>query len=571
MSSLPGPTTPAAIATFRHKYCQPGEGYREVCNRVAGAITDDAAHFKAFREILLDGRFVPGGRNLAALGTTKKVTANNCFVSGTIRDSLNGPGSIMDRLAQASRTMQMGGGIGYDFSTLRPRNDFVRSVSSRASGPVSFIHIFDAMGATISSEGERRGAQMGVLRVDHPDIEEFIHAKQGEKGLNCFNLSVAVTDEFMKAVGDGSSFPLVFEGRTYREVDARTLWDTIMRGTWDWAEPGVLFIDRINEMNNMGYYETIAATNPCSEQPLPPFGTCLLGAWNPVRYLRLKSGPTPLGASRYWFDWAQLLEDIPIVVRAMDNVVDVALYPLEEQGWEAKSTRRMGLGVMGLANCLEAQGFPYGVGEFLFAEEQLLEVIKNTTYIASAGIAKEKGPFPKFDKELYLERPFIQGLCQEAQRAIREHGIRNSHLLTIAPTGTTSLIMDNTSSGIEPVFAAKARRAVIGPNGVVEHDVVDYGLSVLGVEPKAAADVTAAEHVQVLCVAQRHVDSAISKTCNVPSDMPWDAFKGVYMNAWLGGAKGCATFQEGGMRTGIIKAVTECEGNKCLISGTIAS
>ena len=269
-----GPQTEAGLATLAFKYAQPGEGWREVANRVAYALTENSVEYHKLRDAVVEMRFIPGGRILAAAGTSKRVTMANCFVSGTIADSLHGPGSIMERLSEAAKTMQMGGGIGYDFSTLRPWGDLVRSLGSHASGPVSYISMYDAMGATIASYGERRGAQMGILRVDHPDIERFIYAKQNDNKINRFNLSIGITDEFIMALRSGTPFALRFEGRTYREVDPAHLWELIMRSTWDWAEPGVVFIDRMNHWNNLRYCETIAATNPCSEQPLPPFGAC---------------------------------------------------------------------------------------------------------------------------------------------------------------------------------------------------------------------------------------------------------------------------------------------------------
>jgi ribonucleoside-diphosphate reductase alpha chain len=395
---------------------------------------------------------------------------------------------------------------------------------------------------------------MGILRVDHPDIEEFITAKQNESSLRCFNLSVAVTDKFMEAVEVDGDFDLVFEGRTYRTIRARVLWEKIMRGTWDWAEPGVIFIDRINHWNNLAYCESISATNPCSEQPLPPFGACLLGSFNLTRYLRPAPRPSKL-EGRYWFNDAHLIEDVAVVVRAMDNVVDTSMYPLEGQKRQALMTRRMGLGVMGVANAIEAMGYRYGSREFISRLEVILEEVKNAAYMASAYLAAEKGVFPHFQKEEYLKRPFIQGLKEGVREKVELYGVRNSHLTTIAPTGTTAFAMDNVSSGIEPVFSVRERRRVRGPEGEVECDIVDYGTAVLGVEPKTTMDVTAKEHIAVLTAAQRHVDSAISKTCNVPTEMPWDQFKGLYHEAWRGGAKGCATFQTGGMRTGVREAV----------------
>ncbi|AGI11243.1 ribonucleotide-diphosphate reductase subunit alpha [Pseudomonas phage LKO4] len=571
-----GPQVPYSQELHSQKYRGSGESFREAMNRIAAALKDDDQHFADFRDALLGMRFLPAGRIQSAMGSTRQVTPYNCYVSGTINDSfVDGEGSIMVRAAEAAATMRMGGGIGYDFSTLRPRGDLIRKLQSHSSGPISFMHIFDAICKCVASSGHRRGAQMGVMRVDHPDIEEFIHAKQPGKDvqplwdlvaelpegaqkqqlvmslqqtlkLTGFNVSVAITDKFMECVASGEPFPLTFEGRTYREVDARALWDAIMRGTWDWAEPGVLFIDAINRMNNLWYCETIAATNPCGEQPLPPYGACLLGSFNLVKYI-FKDG-----AGRYAFDWDQYREDIPQVVRAMDNVVDRAIYPLPQQKQEAKDKRRMGLGITGLANAAEALGHEYGSPAFLAFEAEVLDTLRDESYLASAHIAKVKGSFPKFDKDKYLQGQFIKTLREDVRDAIAKYGIRNSHLTSIAPTGTISLCADNVSSGIEPVFAYSFDRTVIEFSGPRVETVEDYGARVFGVRGKACSRVTVQEHVAALTVAAQRVDSAVSKTCNVPSDISWEDFKNVYVSAWEGGAKGCTTFRLGGKRSGIL-------------------
>lgn len=571
-----GPQVPYSQELHAQKYRGSGESFREAMNRIAAALKDDDQHFADFRDALLGMRFLPAGRIQSAMGSTRQVTPYNCYVSGTINDSfVDGEGSIMVRAAEAAATMRMGGGIGYDFSTLRPRGDLIRKLQSHSSGPISFMHIFDAICKCVASSGHRRGAQMGVMRVDHPDIEEFIHAKQPGKDvqplwdlvaelpegaqkqqlimslqqtlkLTGFNVSVAITDKFMECVASGEPFPLTFEGRTYREVDARALWDAIMRGTWDWAEPGVLFIDAINRMNNLWYCETIAATNPCGEQPLPPYGACLLGSFNLVKYIYKD------GAGRYAFDWDQYREDIPQVVRAMDNVVDRAIYPLPQQKQEAKDKRRMGLGITGLANAAEALGHEYGSPAFLAFEAEVLDTLRDESYLASAHIAKVKGSFPKFDKDKYLQGQFIKTLREDVRDAIAKYGIRNSHLTSIAPTGTISLCADNVSSGIEPVFAYSFDRTVIEFSGPRVETVEDYGARVFGVRGKACSRVAVQEHVAALTVAAQRVDSAVSKTCNVPSDISWEDFKNVYVSAWEGGAKGCTTFRLGGKRSGIL-------------------
>ena len=580
-TKMNGPQVPYSQELHAQKYRGEGESFREAMNRIAAALKDDDHHFADFRDALLGMRFLPAGRIQSAMGSTRQVTPYNCYVSGKINDSfVDGDGSIMERATEAAATMRMGGGIGYDFSTLRPRGDLIRKLQSHSSGPVSFMHIFDAICKCVASSGHRRGAQMGVLRVDHPDIEEFIHAKQPARDvqplwdlvaglpdgpekqqlifslqntlrLTGFNVSVAITDEFMEAVAAGKPFPLRFEGRVYREVDARALWESIMRGTWDWAEPGVLFIDAINRMNNLWYCETIAATNPCGEQPLPPYGACLLGSFNLVRYIVRD------GSGKFAFDWDQYKEDIPTVVRAMDNVVDRAIYPLPQQKKEAQDKRRMGLGITGLANAGEALGFLYGSPDFLRFEAQVLDTLRDEAYLASAHIARDKGSFPMFDREKYLRGEFVKTLREDVRDAIARHGIRNSHLTSIAPTGTISLCADNVSSGIEPVFAYSFDRTVVEFTGPRVETVHDYGARAFGVKGKTCGRVTVQEHVAALTTAAQRVDSAVSKTCNVPSDISWEDFKNVYVSAWEGGAKGCTTFRLGGKRSGILVAKDE--------------
>ncbi|UQS95108.1 ribonucleotide reductase of clase II [Pseudanabaena phage Pam3] len=554
-----GPQTRVGDYFHAMKYRGEGEDFREAVNRVASALKDDDQHFHAFREIMGDMRFMPAGRIQSAMGATRATTPYNCYVSGTIQDSfVHGDGNIMQRAMEAAATMRMGGGIGYDFSTLRPKGALIRKLQSHSSGPVAFMDIFNAVCKCVASSGHRRGAQMGVLRVDHPDIEEFIHAKQNTSALTGFNISIAITDEFMRAVKAGGDFDLQWGGEVYKTVNAPALWEAIMRSTWDWAEPGVLFIDTINRMNNLGYCETIAATNPCGEQPLPPFGACLLGSFNLAKYIRPKT-TLAVAEARWEFDWDQLRRDIPHVVRAMDNVVDRARYPLPEQEHEAKSKRRMGLGVTGLANAAEALGFPYGSQPFLEFQEQVLELIAVESYRASAELAREKGPFPMFHGPAYLESEFIQKLPADVRELIARWGIRNSHLTSIAPTGTISLCADNVSSGIEPVFDYVTERPVNTPAGVELVTIEDYGVANFGVKGRRASEVTAQEHVAVLASAQKWVDSSVSKTCNMDGSMPWEDFKSLYMTAWETGAKGCTTFNIDGKRMALLTGKTKTE------------
>ena len=548
-----GPTLPISKEIHETKYRSKGESFKEAMTRVADALKDSEEHYQKFREILLEQRFLPAGRIQAAIGAPRSVTPYNCYVSGTIEDSFD---SIMDRAKEAATTMRLGGGIGYDFSTIRPRGDLIASLDSKSSGPISFMDIFNSVCGTVSSAGHRRGAQMGVLRVDHPDIEEFIRSKNNSNRLTNFNISVGVTDKFMEAVKSDSNFDLVFNGRVYKTVRARYLWDELMRSTWDWAEPGVLFIDKMNRKNNLWYCETVATTNPCGEQPLPPYGACLLGSLNLVKYInpvyhyQTTENGTLLG---YEFDYEAFKHDIPHVVRATDNIVDRAIYPLKQQEIEAKSKRRMGLGVTGLANAGEALGYPYGSPEFLDFTESVLKVLRDTAYRSSISLAVEKGPFPLFKTE-YLESEFAQSLPEDIRRDIAMYGIRNSHLLSIAPTGTISLSADNISSGIEPVFSHKYTRTIITFDGVKEEEVEDYGLRVFGRMGLSSGSVTVDSHVKVLTTASRYVDSACSKTCNVGAGVTWDQFKDIYMQAWEGGASGCTTFRAEGKRFGVLKA-----------------
>lgn len=526
------------------KYRSKGESFKGAMTRVANALKDDEHHFNEFREVLYDMRFMPAGRVQSAMGAPRRVTPYNCFVSMTIPDSMEG---IMLAAQEAAKTMQLGGGIGYDFSTLRPSGALIKGLESRSSGPLSFMGIFDAVCKTISSAGHRRGAQMGVMRVDHPDIAEFIRVKNNSDTLTQFNLSVGVTDKFMEAVKADDTFDLVFEGRVYDTINARALWDDILRSTWDWAEPGILFIDRINSKNNLWYCEEIAATNPCGEQPLPPNGACLLGSFNLVKYVT-----TDVQGSRI-FDYEKLKHDIPPVVRAMDNVVDRAVYPLPAQELEAKSKRRMGLGVTGVANAIEALGHEYGSERFLDVLEGIMQVIRDTCYRVSVSLAIEKGPFPLYRDE-FLDSGFAMTLPDDIRALIKTHGIRNSHLLSVAPTGTISLSADNVSSGIEPVFSYGFDRTIQTYDGPRVERVEDYGYRVFGVEGRKADDLPVMAHVRVLNLASRYVDSACSKTCNVGDDVTWAEFKDVYMSAYDGGASGCTTFRASGKRYGILNA-----------------
>ena len=537
-----GPQTNIAIEVDKMKYRQPNETFEGKVERIARTLSDSQEHYAKTYEILSDMRFLPAGRVQTAIGSPRAVTAFNCFVSGKIDDSME---SIMDRAKEASETMRRGGGIGYNFGHLRPHGDWIQSLESKASGPISFMRIYDSICQTISSSGHRRGAQMGVFPISHPDVESFINAKTNQNELTGFNVSLAVTDKFMKALENDEPFPLEFEGKVYKTVQPKELWDTIMRNTWDWAEPGVLFIDRINEMNNLYYCENIEATNPCGEQPLPPYGACLLGSFNLVKYVEER--PDNILA----FNWDKFRSDIPQIVRMMDNVIDNTIYPLQKQKDEALSKRRMGLGVTGLANCAEMIGFPYASDNFIDFQEQVLETLRDDAYMTSTELAHEKGSFPMFDKEKYLDGMFVNTLSPYVKDQIRKVGIRNSHLTSIAPTGTISLSADNISSGIEPPFSHYYDRTLRTFEGDRVERVEDYAYA-RGYKCRTSDEITAAEHVNVLLTSQKYVDSACSKTCNIGDDVSFDEFKNLYYDAWKGGAKGLTTFRASGKRFGIL-------------------
>jgi ribonucleoside-diphosphate reductase alpha chain len=518
------------------------------------------ARAQEFGAALSGYRFLPAGRITAGAGTGRSVTLFNCFVMGTIEDTMSG---IFNGLREAALTLQQGGGIGYDFSTLRPKGAAVSGVGADASGPVSFMDVWDAMCKTIMSAGSRRGAMMATLRVDHPDIEEFIAAKRTPGRLSNFNLSVLVSDAFMAAVKADGDWNLQFGGKVYRTVKARALWDTMMRSTYDYAEPGVIFIDRINGQNNLGYVETIAATNPCGEQPLPPYGACLLGSINLARLVR-----NPF-SDRAGLDMDELRSLVTSAVRMMDNAIDVSRFPLEAQAAEARAKRRIGLGVTGLADALIFCKVKYGAPESLALIRQWLEAISHAAYRASIELAKEKGAFPLYDMNPFLSRPHIQALPPDIYNDIAAHGIRNALLTSIAPTGTISLFAGNVSSGIEPVFAFSYTRKLLQPDGTrTEEKVEDYAVRVFREmfgEDAALPDyfVTAqtlspGDHLAVQAAAQPFIDSAISKTINVPREISFEDFAHVYLEAYDSGCKGCTTYRPNDV-TGSVLSVEDAK------------
>ncbi len=533
------------------------DSWRRVARALAAPEADPPAWEGRFLDALRDFRFLPAGRILAGAGTGRSVTLFNCFVMGTVPDSMAG---IFEALKEAALTMQQGGGIGYDFSTLRPRGAPVRGVAADASGPLSFMDVWDAMCRTIMSAGARRGAMMATLRCDHPDIEAFIAAKQDPARLRNFNLSVLVTDAFIAAVQAGASWDLVFDGAVHRTLPARDLWDRMMRATYDHAEPGVIFIDRVNAMNNLAYAETIAATNPCGEQPLPPYGACLLGSINLARLVQAPFTPEAR------VDDAVLDDLVAVAVRMMDNVVDISRFPLPQQAEEARAKRRLGLGVTGLADALAMLGLRYGTEAAAARTEAWLHRIARAACLTSVDLAREKGPFPLFEAEPFLASGTMARMDADVRAAIRAHGIRNALLTSIAPTGTISLYAGNVSSGIEPIFAHSYTRQVLQKDGTrTREEVVDYAVAVwrarFGEAPLPAHVVDAqslapADHIRMQAAAQKWIDSAISKTINLPADISFAAFKDVYAQAHASGCKGCTTYRPNAV-TGSVLAVAE--------------
>ncbi len=558
---------PLAAEIWRGKYSfnPPGGGGDETVEqtwaRVAAAIAEAEApkSRRQWRERFLgalsDFQFLPAGRILAGAGTGRSVTLFNCFVMGTVPDDLPG---IFEAVREAAVTMQQGGGVGMDFSTIRPSGAPVMGVGADASGPLSFMDVWDAMCRTILSAGQRRGAMMGCLRIDHPDIEAFIDAKRDPGRLRNFNVSVLVTDGFMEALKLDAEWPLVFGGQVFRKVRARDLWDRLMRATYDVAEPGVIFVDRVNAWNNLAHCETISASNPCGEQMLPPYGACLLGSINLARLV-----PHPFAPDAA-LDEERLAELTRDAVRFLDNVIDVSRFPLEAQEAEAKAKRRIGLGVTGLADALVFCGARYGEDDAVRLSDRWLDVIKREAYRASAELAAEKGAFPHWDPAM-LDTPNLKTLDDETRALIARHGLRNGCLTSIAPTGTTSLLAGNVSSGIEPVFAYAYTRKVLQPDGSKREEAVeDYALTVWkrlhgDAPPPEHAFVTAQtltpdHHLRMQAAAQALIDSSISKTVNCPEDIAFDAFADVYVRGWEMGCKGLTTYRPNAVTGSVLSA-----------------
>ena len=584
------------------KYRQPEEAdIRATWRRVAGALAavepaDNRAWSERFYGLLDGFAFLPGGRILAGAGTRRRVTLFNCFVMGAVEDSLDG---IFDALKEGALTMQQGGGVGYDFSTLRPSGTPAQAVGGIASGPVSFMRIWDAMCGTLLSTGARRGAMMATLRCDHPDIETFIDAKREPHALRNFNLSVLVTDAFLEAVHADADWPLVFpfspdsgdaasgrtvvlrpwSGRPYavpctvvRTVRARALWERLMRATYDYAEPGVLFIDRINHENNLWYREVISATNPCGEIPLPPYGACDLGSLNLTRFVR-----EPF-TERAHLDLVALGAAVPLAVRMLDNVIDASRFPLAQQTAQARGTRRIGLGITGLADALILLNLRYDAEAAYRLAGEIMATVRHGAYRASIELAREKGVFPFFDADAYLRGEYVKRLPDDIRQGIAQHGIRNSHLLAIAPTGTISLLANNVSSGLEPVFEFEHVRRVRQPDGSMrEYRLASQALAqwraLHGATPLpetfvAARELAPAAHLRMQAAVQPYVDNSISKTINVPADFPFEDFQGVYQQAYALGLKGCTTFRPNPVTGAVLSETREAAaGAQCCTLG----
>jgi ribonucleoside-diphosphate reductase alpha chain len=583
----------------KYRYCLHGESvensiqdtWQRVASGVAGVESQQQdAWCHRFLEILTDFDFLPGGRILAGTGVAHDITLFNCFVMGAIEDSLEG---ILSALREAALTMQQGGGIGYDFSTLRPFGSAAKRVGGTASGPVSFMRIWDSMCDTLVSTGSRRGAMMASLRCDHPDIERFIDAKGQPGELRHFNLSVQISDNFMAAVDKNEEWPLMFpvEGVTesgrdrgaiietlwsgyhspvpclvMRVVKAAELWERIMRATYEYAEPGVLFVDAINRMNNLSYRERITTTNPCGEIPLPPYGACNLGSVNLTRFIKAPFSETAT------IDLSELARTVKAAVRFLDNVIDLSRFPLQAQQRQARGSRRIGLGITGLADSLIMLGMRYSESGGRDMAANIMARICHTAYRTSIELAKEKGAFPYFNREEYLQRPFIRGQPDGIQRGIEAHGIRNSHLTAIAPAGTISLLANNVSSGIEPVFAFNYQRKIRQKAGhYMSYDLADYaGRLWQSLHPGKPIpdyfidhmDLSPQDHLRMQAALQPYIDSAISKTINIPPDYPYEAFKSLYRQAHRLGLKGCTTFRPNPV-SGEILSHHETGGHHC--------
>lgn len=586
----------------KYQYCYGSatldQSIEQTWERVATAVAkpeQNPSHWqKQFLDILQDFQFLPGGRIITGAGTKYRVTLFNCFVMGTIEDSMTG---IFTALKEGALTLQQGGGIGYDFSSLRPKSTIASRTQSIASGPVSFMQVWNTMSQIMQSTGARRGAMMGTLRCDHPDIEDFIHAKHDPAQLRHFNVSVLVTDAFLQAVKNNEDWPLVFPEhnlmpqnnaeiishtwidrhhpipcRVFRRVNARKLWDTIIKSAYDCAEPGVIFIDTINRLNTLYYCENINATNPCGEIPLPPYGACNLGSINLTQCVQNAF------QNNARFNWNKLTHLTNIATRFLDNVIDIAHFPLKKQKTSVKATRRIGLGITGLANCFVLLGLRYDEPQAQQLAKKIMQTISQIAWKTSIELAREKGTFPEFKVDPYLQGEFVQTLPTDIRNDIAQHGMRNSHHTTIAPTGTISLLANNISSGIEPIFQAHYQRNVRTKQGEIKtFDVNDYAYRLWqSSNPKQslppawidAQSLMPQDHLQIQAVLQKHIDNAISKTIYIPENFPFEQLKDVYHQAYELGLKGCTIYRPNPITGSVLTTETVTgKGSHCCTYG----
>lgn len=509
---------------------------------------------KTFYNLLSDFQFLPGGRILAGAGTQHDVTFFNCFVMPILEDALP---AIFDGLKEGALTLQQGGGVGYDFSPLRPKGFPVIKTGSQASGPISFMKIWNAMCATMQSTGARRGAMMGLLRCNHPDIEEFITYKKNPHELRHFNISVLVTDDFIDAIREDLNWPLVFDGKVIKVIKAKKLWNELIQSAYECAEPGVIFIDTVNKHNNLWYAENITATNPCGEIPLPSYGACNLGALNLTQFVE-----NPF-TEKAEINWKQLEVSTQIATRFLDNVIEVSRYPLSLQEKEEKETRRIGLGITGLGSALIMLGLDYASEKALHTARRIMQSVSVTTWQTSIALAEERGSFPKFEMKKYLQGVFVQSLPAEVQQDIAKKGIRNSHHNTIAPSGTISLLANNVSNGIEPIFSLSYERTVRNIDGSLQKFVVkDYVLhawekmNMRQKFPPAWRDsqtLHPMDHLKMQAALQPFIDHAISKTINIPQDFPFKEVQDIYTQAYEFGLKGCTIFRPNPITGSVLK------------------
>lgn len=533
----------------------------EHIREMARNLGSDSEHEYKIGTAIYYNRFLPAGRIQAALGATEReVSPFNCSVSQKVGDNID---SIYDAVKSAAKILRLGTGIGYNFSHIRPKGALVKKLQTEASGPLSYMEIFEASAATIASSGHRRGAQMGILNVDHPDIEAFIDAKLTPNRFRHFNLSVGVTDDFMRCVETDEIWRLSFGGKVYKELSAKALWAKIIRNAYNSAEPGVIYIDRLNSGNNLYYCEHMEATNPCAEQPLPPYGLCTLGSFNYAGYI------TRIG-DKFGFNIDAFTRDIHAAVEGYDNIFDKANYAIPEHRHEALSKRRIGLGATGIASAIELiLGRPsYGDDDFCSHMERLSQTLCYEAYRASINLSRERGPFPLFDRDKYLNSQFVKGLPEDIQEGIYRYGIRNSHLVSYAPCGTISQYAHNVSSGVEPIFYHEVDRDVYMKSGKINVTLKDFNWRHYGFKGKTLDDCSVEDHIKVASIAQKYCDSAVSKTVNVAQNCSYEDYEKIYLDAYKNGSKGMTVFRPTELRGAVIvkaAASGSCKDGVCTL------